>query len=90
MHIVKKLDNVADSLVIIVEKLQLLKKNEKDSGGNIQQLLTIALHYCNIIVTTKELAKNHNLHPYKEEIIKQLNFIENFIELTEDLSFITN
>jgi hypothetical protein len=88
MHIVEKLDQVADKLVIIVENLQELRSHEDDYKSNIQELLAIALHYCNVIVTTKELAEHNNLSQYKEDIIKQLKYIEDFIMLTEDLSFI--
>lgn len=88
MHIVEKLDQVADKLVVIVENLQELRSHEDDYKSNIQELLAIALHYCNVIVTTKELAENNNLSQYKEDIIKQLKYIEDFIMLTEDLSFV--
>lgn len=90
MHILDKLDSMADDLVSVVEQLQGLKKQDPDTSGNIQELLTISLHYCNLIVTTKELAKNHNLTPYKNEIVKQIRFIEEFITLTEDLSFVVD
>jgi uncharacterized coiled-coil DUF342 family protein len=90
MHIVDKLDKMADSLVSVVENLQELKRKESDLNGNIQELLSIALHYCNLIVTTKELAASHNLLPYKDDIMKQIRFIEEFIKLTEDLSFVVD
>lgn len=89
MHIVEKLDQVADKLVVIVENLQELRSQEDDYKSNIQELLAIALHYCNVIVTTKELAEQNNLSAYKNEIIKQIKYIEDFIMLTEDLSFVS-
>lgn len=88
MHIVEKLDQVADKLVVIVENLQELRYQEDDYKSNIQELLAIALHYCNVIVTTKELAEQNNLSSYKNDIIKQIKYIEDFIMLTEDLSFV--
>lgn len=88
MHIVDKLDQVADKLVVIVENLQELRSQEDDYKSNIQELLAIALHYCNVIVTTKELAEQNNLAAYKNDIIKQIKYIEDFIMLTEDLSFV--
>lgn len=88
MHIVQKLDQVADKLVVIVENLQELRYQEDDYKSNIQELLAIALHYCNVIVTTKELAEQNNLSSYKNDIIKQIKYIEDFIMLTEDLSFV--
>lgn len=88
MHIVDKLDQVADKLVVIVENLQELRSQEDDYKSNIQELLAIALHYCNVIVTTKELAEQNNLSAYKNDIIKQIKYIEDFIMLTEDLSFV--
>lgn len=88
MHIVEKLDQVADKLVVIVENLQDLRNHEDDYSSNIQELLAIALHYCNVIVTTKELAEKNNLSAYKHDIIKQIKYIEDFIMLTEDLSFV--
>lgn len=89
MHIVEKLDQVADKLVVIVENLQDLRSQEDDYKSNIQELLAIALHYCNVIVTTKELAEQNNLSAYKNDIIKQIKYIEDFIMLTEDLSFVS-
>jgi hypothetical protein len=89
MHIVEKLDQVADKLVVIVENLQDLRSQEDDYTSNIQELLAIALHYCNVIVTTKELAEHNNLSSYKNDIIKQIKYIEDFIMLTEDLSFVS-
>jgi len=89
MHIVEKLDQVADKLVVIVENLQELRSQEDDYKSNIQELLAIALHYCNVIVTTKELAEHNNLSAYKNDIVKQIKYIEDFIMLTEDLSFVT-
>lgn len=89
MHIVEKLDQVADKLVVIVENLQELRSQEDDYKSNIQELLAIALHYCNVIVTTKELAEHNNLSAYKNDIIKQIKYIEDFIMLTEDLSFVS-
>jgi hypothetical protein len=89
MHIVEKLDQVADKLVVIVENLQELRSQEDDYKSNIQELLAIALHYCNVIVTTKELAEQNNLSAYKNDIIKQIKYIEDFIMLTEDLSFVS-
>ncbi len=89
MHIVEKLDQVADKLVVIVENLQDLRSQEDDYTSNIQELLAIALHYCNVIVTTKELAEKNNLSSYKNDIIKQIKYIEDFIMLTEDLSFVS-
>lgn len=88
MHIVEKLDEVADKLVVIVENLQELRSQEDDYKSNIQELLAIALHYCNVIVTTKELAEQNNLSAYKNDIVKQIKYIEDFIMLTEDLSFV--
>jgi uncharacterized coiled-coil DUF342 family protein len=88
MHIVEKLDQVADKLVVIVENLQELRSQEDDYKSNIQELLAIALHYCNVIVTTKELAEHNNLSAYKNDIVKQIKYIEDFIMLTEDLSFV--
>lgn len=88
MHIVEKLDEVADKLVVIVENLQELRSQEDDYTSNIQELLAIALHYCNVIVTTKELAEQNNLTAYKNDIVKQIKYIEDFIMLTEDLSFV--
>lgn len=88
MHIVEKLDQVADKLVVIVENLQELRYQEDDYKSNIQELLAIALHYCNVIVTTKELAEHNNLSAYKNDIVKQIKYIEDFIMLTEDLSFV--
>lgn len=89
MHIVEKLDQVADKLVVIVENLQDLRSQEDDYTSNIQELLAIALHYCNVIVTTKELAEHNNLSFYKNDIVKQIKYIEDFIMLTEDLSFVS-
>jgi uncharacterized coiled-coil DUF342 family protein len=89
MHIVEKLDQVADKLVVIVENLQELRSQEDDYKSNIQELLAIALHYCNVIVTTKELAEHNNLSAYKNDIVKQIKYIEDFIMLTEDLSFVS-
>lgn len=87
MHISEKLDKVADKLLMIVENLQQLRQKEDAYQGQIQELLGIALHYCNIIMVTKELSETTNLEPYKKDIMNQLTFIEDFILLTEDLTF---
>jgi len=86
MHISEKLDELADKLVVIVENLQYLRKKDEAYSGNIQELLAIALHYCNIIVTTQEIAETTDILPYRDEITKQLRFIEDFILLTEDIA----
>jgi len=83
MHINDKLDLIGSQLVNRVEELQKVKIKNNDKS--INEILAVALHYCSIIATMKELSKKISLSLYKNEIIQQLKLIDYFIEITEDI-----
>lgn len=83
MHINDKLDLIGSQLVNRVEELQKVKIKNNDKS--INEILAVALHYCTIIVTMKELSKKISLSFYKNEISQQIKLIDEFIEITEDI-----
>lgn len=83
MHINDKLDLIGSQLVNRVEELQKVKIKNNDKS--INEILAVALHYCTIIVTMKELSKKISLSLYKNEISQQIKLIDEFIEITEDI-----
>jgi hypothetical protein len=83
MHINEKLDLIGSQLVNRVEELQKVKIKNNDKS--INEILAVALHYCTIIVTMKELSKKISLSLYKNEISQQIKLIDEFIEITEDI-----
>ncbi len=87
MHINEKLDLIGSQLVERVEELQKVKIKNNDKS--INEILAVALHYCTIIVTMKDLSKKISLSLYKNEINQQIKLIDEFIEITEDLKIVT-
>lgn len=83
MHINDKLDLIGSQLVNRVEELQKVKIKNNDKS--INEILAVALHYCTIIATMKELSKKISLSLYKNEISQQIKLIDEFIEITEDI-----
>jgi hypothetical protein len=85
MHINEKIDLMGGKLVETVENLQEIKNSEENYNRSIGEILSVALHYCDTLMTIKDLSKKISLSFYKEEILKQLNLIEEFIDLTSDI-----
>ncbi len=86
MNIINKLDSIADKLINIVENLQLLVLKDDPYTKNIKEILSVALHYCHVVITIKDIAKKNDIAIYKDDIKQQLGLIEEFIDLTEDIS----
>lgn len=85
MHINDKLDLMGIQLVKTVETLQKIKNSNDPYNKSISEILAVALHYCNTIITMKDISKKISLTLYKEDIVKQLRLIDEFIELTQDI-----
>lgn len=86
MHINDRLSIISSQLVETVENLQQVKNRDDIYSRNINEILAVALHYCNTLMTIKDLSKKISLSFYKEDISKQLFLIEEFIELTSDIT----
>ncbi len=85
MHINDKLDSMGVQLVETVETLQKIKNSNDPYSKSIGEILAVALHYCNTIMTIKDLSKKVSLSFYKDEILKQIRLIDEFLELTSDI-----
>lgn len=85
MHINDKLDLMGVQLVETVETLQKIKNSNDPYNKSISEILAVALHYCNTIITIKDISKKISLTLYKEDIVKQIRLIDEFIELTQDI-----
>lgn len=85
MHINDKLDSMGIQLVETVETLQKIKNSNDPYNKSISEILAVALHYCNTIMTIKDLSKKVSLSFYKDEILKQIRLIDEFLELTSDI-----
>lgn len=85
MNLIQKIDIICDKLIIIVDSIKLIKQNTSNNAEQLQSILAVALHYCHVLITIKDISMKDGLSEYKKEIKEQIGIIEKFIDLTEDL-----